>query len=156
MAAILELRAEIEAIIKGMYGIDYLRASPEEANMALDRLNTNDCIAIHIDQTTVNTDVSMGSYIVKNIPTEIFFVYKNISIDQTVAQTDELIDNAETMADEFYDKLIQSAVINDVVAIPGYDLERLEAYKKYDATFSGVMFTCDIPVNRKTYYCSTN
>jgi hypothetical protein len=154
MGSIITLRNEIEAVINGMDGVDYLRARPDEANIALDNMSVTNCLAIHIDQTTVTTERALaGSYVVKVIPTQILFVYKNTDLDEKTRDVDTLIDQAEDKADEFFDLLIRSEVISDVVPLPVYELERLEAYKRFDAILSGVLFSCDFPTDRKTYYC---
>ena len=153
MGSIITLRNEIEALITAMDGVNYLRARPDEANIALDSMDLTDCLAIHIDQTTATTLRTIGSYMVKIIPTEILFVYKNTQIDEKTYSVDDLINQAEDKADEFFDRLIQSDVISDIAPLPEYQLQRLEAYKRFDAILSGVLFTCEFPTDRKTYYC---
>ena len=154
MAAIINLRNEIEAIITAMADVDYLRASATEANEKLMRQKITNCLAIHTDQTEVTGTVNNQLYVSKIIPTEIFFVYKNTKLDDKLYDTDDLVDQAEEKADEFFDKLLQSAVIDDNANFDDYTLQRLDSYKRMDAIISGVLFTWNAPVSRKQYYCS--
>lgn len=153
MGVILTLRDEIESIITGMAGVTYLRAKEDEANKAINKMKVTNCLAVHIDLTTVSANRSIGNYIYKVIPTQILFVYKNTRIDDKTYNVDILIDNADMKADEFYDLLIQGAVIDSLAELPGYETHRLEAYKRFDAIVSGVLFECDVPVPRYTRYC---
>lgn len=155
MGSIITLQNEIQAIIEGMDNIQYLRAKESEANIALNDLQVSDCLAIHFDRTTVAAGIHNQNHIIKIIPTEILFVYKNTELDDKQTDIDILIDQAEDKADEFFDRLIQSAVINDLGEFEDYELNRLEADKRFDAILSGVLFTWDTPVSRKTYYCGT-
>lgn len=148
------LRNEIEAVVKTIADTLYLRAGESEANMAIDKMHIdNKCLVIHIDRTTMTVNRSAFGYVHKVVPTEILFVYKNKSIDDKQTEIDTMIDKAEAKADEFYDKIIQSAVINDLVELPGYSLDRLEGFKRFDAILSGVLFTSELPINKNTYYC---
>jgi hypothetical protein len=148
------LRNEIEAVIGYISDTLYLRANEGEANMAIDKMNIDGkCLCIHIDRTTMTANRSSFGYVYKVVPTEILFVYKNTKLDDKQTEIDTMIDNAEAKADEFYDRIIQSAVINDVAALPGYSLDRLEGFKRFDAILSGVLFTCDLPINKNYYYC---
>jgi hypothetical protein len=152
----ISLRNEIQSVITSMADCTYLRANPNEANIAINKIPVDDCLCIHIDRTTLTATKSrFGNYIYKIIPTEILFVYKNTRIDDKQTDIDTLINQAESKADEFFDKIIQSSVINDVVPIDDYKLDRLEGHKRFDAVLSGVLFTCDLPVSRNTYYCAT-
>jgi len=151
------LRNEIESVINTIADCTYLRANPNEANMAINKIKVDDCLCIHIDRTTLTAKKSLyGNYVYKEIPTEILFVYKNTRIDDKQTAIDVLVDSAESKADEFFDKIIQSSVINDIVPIDDYQLDRLEGYKRFDAVLSGVLFTCTFPVSKNTYYCNGN
>ena len=154
MAAIIELRDEIQVIIEDMEGVQYLRANPQHANTELMNNKMDDeCLAIHIDQSTASGSRSYN-HIIKIIPTEILFVYKNTSLDDKLPFIDQLVDRAEEKADEFYDKLIQSSVISDLGEFEDYECQRLEGYKRFDTILSGILFTWDAPVSRKQYYCA--
>ena len=153
---IITLRNEIERLIGLMAGVTYLRGSRSEANMALDKLAVGTgCIAIHTDQSTATAiaPTAGGTYLYKDIPTQILFVYKNTKMDDKLYAVDSLVDAAEQKADEFYDHIIQSSVFSKHPALPGYDCQRLEAHKISDTILSGVLFTCLIPVDKSTYIC---
>ena len=157
MGSFYSLQQEIQSIIESMDEVQYLRAKESEANIALDTLQASGCIAIHFDRTPATGQVGTGNYIVKIIPTEILFVYKNSELDDKQASIDLLIDQAEDKADQFFDLLKQSAVIVDPDdGFDDYELNRLEADKRFDAILSGVLFTWNTPVSRKTYYCNGN
>ena len=155
MGVIITLRNEIESIIKSMDQCDYLRANPGEANIRLEEQAVDHCIAIHIDQSTATASSmpSNSTWIVKNIPIEILFVYKNTYLDDKLYDLDSLVDKAEDKADEFYDYLMQSGVINDLGELEDYECQRLEAYKRFDSILTGVLFTWTAPVSRTKYYC---
>ncbi len=153
MGVIITLRDEIEALIGLMNDVTYLRASRGEANIALTTQKVNKCLAIHTDQTTA-TGAYKNGRVTKTIPTEILFLYKNKSLDEKLYNVDKLVNKAEDKADEFFDKLIQSSVINDLADFDDYELQRLEAYKYFDAITSGVLFTWNTPVSRTFYYCN--
>jgi len=154
MGAIITLQQEIEAIITSMDDCAYLRAKESEANIALNEMKVSDCLALHIDRSTASGQHHNQNQIVKIIPTEIMFLYKNQELDDKQADIDTLIDQAEDKADEFYDKLIQSSVINDLADFEDYEINRLDAEKRFDAILSGVLFTWPAPVSRITYYCT--
>jgi hypothetical protein len=153
MGQIVSLRNEIEAIITAMADCDYLRASFREANTKLAKQKITNCLAIHTDQTEV-TGVYTPGYIYKTIPIEILFVYKNSKIDDKLYNVDSLVDTAEDKADEFHDKLIRSAVIDDVPEFDDYTLARLEAFKRFDTIVTGVLYQWTAPVSRNQFYCS--
>ena len=153
MATIISLKAEIEAIITGMADCTYYRGNRHEVNKILQKDKITDCIAFHIDQTTVTGAVSPG-YVYKLVPTEILFVYKNSKLDDKLTDIDTLMGQAEQKADEFFDKLTQSVVIDDTPEFENYELNRLEAYKEFDTIVSGVLFTWNAPIPRNKRYCS--
>ena len=153
--SIVTLRNEIEAVINTISDCTYLRANENEANKALNKIKVSACLCIHSDRTDVTaTRSQVGNYIYKEVPTEIYFVYKNTRIDDKQADVDILVSQAELKADEFYDKIIQSAIINDMAELPGYTLTRLDAFKRFDAVLSGVLFKCDLHIHRNYYYCN--
>ena len=154
MGTIVTLRNEIEAIIDLMEDCQYLRANSYEANIELDKTKINCCMAIHIDQSTATASQSNQNWNVKTIPTEILFVYKNINLDDKLYDLDSIVDKAEDKADDFHDKLIQSAIISDLETWEDYQCQRLEAYKRFDSVLTGVLFTWAAPVPRKQYYCN--
>ena len=154
MGQTISLRNEVEAIITAMADCDYMRASQSEANKKLMNDKITSCIAIHIDQTEVTGGVTSSGYVYKSIPLEILFVYKNTKLDDKLYNIDTLVDQAEDKADEFFDMLTRSAVINNAVDFDDYTLGRLEAYKQYDTIVSGMLFKWDAPVSRNQYFCS--
>ena len=153
MGAIITLRDEVEAIIQGMDEVEYLRATQGEANIRLEESTIECCIALHIDQSTA-TGSGTQTHIVKTIPTEILFVYKNSGLDEKLYDIDSLVDLAEDKADEFHDRLIQSSVVSALGEPTDYECQRLEAHKKYDSILSGVLYTWGVPVPRTKYYCN--
>ena len=153
MSTIIDLKTAIQQICLNM-DITYLRASDLEANITLDNLGTDGkCIALHKDLTEVATTVTLGSYISKQITTEIYFLFLAPSIDEKLDDMDILFSRSEDRADSFYDRMLQYGILDDVVPAPGYNLQRQETFKIYDGVFTGVGFLCDFPVSRKTYYC---
>jgi len=155
MGAVATLNAEIKAIIDAMSGVTYMRAKEDEANKLINDMKVTDCLAIHIDLTAFASFRTVGSYNYKVIPIQILFVYKNTRIDDKTTAIDTLIDNAEDVADEFYDKLIQSSVLEQNATLDNPTYSRLEAYKRMDATVSGILFEWLCPVPRSTYYCAS-
>jgi hypothetical protein len=153
MADLLSLKAEIESIITGMAGVTYYRGNHAEVNKILQKEKIVDCFAFHIDQTTITGEVS-GNYVYKVVPTEILFIYKNAKLDDKLTDIDTLVNQAEIKADEFHDLLIQSPVIDNSPEWENYELNRLEAFKKYDTIVSGVLFTWNAPIPRSKFYCS--
>lgn len=153
MGTIIRLRDEIEAIITDLPGVVYKRASFSEANNKLMKDKIVNCIAFHTDQTTATASGNANHY-VKTIPTEILFLFKNTKLDDKLYDVDSLVDQAEDIADSFHDKLIQSSVINDLAEFEDYSCARLEAFKKFDAITTGILYTWDAPVYRTNYYCN--
>ena len=148
------LRSEIQAICEGM-GLTYIRATEDQANVEIDNIDTFKDLAIHIDRTTIlGTPSEYGNYVTKEVPTEILFLTKNPSMDEMLMEVDNLVDAMEVQADTFYDLMIRSDVFDKNVLLPGYSLERLPGYKRFDTVLSGVQFMCDIPVPRLKYYCN--
>jgi hypothetical protein len=150
------LNDEIEAVVNTISDCTFLRAGPFEANIALNKIDcSTNCIVIHYDRgESTGTKSLSGSYIYKVIPTNILFLYKNTEFDDKQTDIDTLIDQAESKADEFYDKMLQSSVIDDVAPLADYTLNRLTATKRFDAVLSGVDFECDFAVSRTQYFCS--
>lgn len=150
----LSLKAEIESIITGMTDCTYYRGNRDEVNKILQNNKITDCIAFHIDQTTITGVVNTIGYVNKIVPTEVLFVYKNDQIDDKLTNIDTLINQAELKADEFFDLLVRNPVIDDNADFENYELNRLDAYKEFDTIMSGLLFTWDAPIPRSKYYCS--
>ena len=146
MGAIINLRNEIESIIDEMDLVKYYRASANEANALLMKNKSNHCFAFHVDQTTVTGQVSNPSYVYLSIPTEILFVYKAYKLDDKLKNSDSLVDKAEDIAHEFFYRLSQSSIISDIAEWDDYNIQRLEAYKRFDAILTGVLFTWNTPL----------
>lgn len=135
-------------------GIDYIRATIPEANYQIEnQLIPGTGIAIQTDQTTATVTRAPSSVI--TVPVEIYFVFKEVSQDETLEATDILVSQAEALAHEFYDRLSFNPIIDISVPMETYELQRLEAYELFDAVVSGILFTVDVPVRRETYYCPT-
>jgi hypothetical protein len=151
------LNDEIERIVNTIADTTFLRAHPNEANTALDKVNIgSNCMVIHHDRGEASYSKSTyGNYVFKQIETEILFLYKNTRLDDKQTDIDTLIDQAESKADEFFDKMLQSSVFNEVAPYENPTLERLTAYKRFDAVTSGVNLVWTIPINKQTYYCGT-
>ncbi len=136
-----------------MTGVAYFRATHSEVNKILQKTKITDCFAFHIDQTTIVGEVS-GTYVYKVVPTQILFIYKNSKLDDKLTDIDTLVNQAEIKADEFHDLLIRNPVIDNSPEWENYELQRLEAYKRYDTIVSGVLFTWNAPIPRSKFYCS--
>jgi len=151
------LNDEIAAVVATISDCTFLRASSYEANMQLNKIDcSTNCIVIHYDRgESIGNKSLAGNYVYKVIPTNILFLYKNTEFDDKQTTIDTLVDQAESKADEFFDKMMQSSVINDVAPIDEYTLNRLAATKRFDAVLSGVDFQCDFPVSRNNYYCGS-
>ena len=126
-----------------------------EANKAMNKVKINDCFVIQYDQTPSSSIRNEGSYTYKVIPIELLFLYKNTRVDDKLTNVDNLVDSAEDKADEFYDLLIQSPVIETMAELDDPEMERLPAFKRMDALTSGILFTWDVPIPRNTYYCGS-
>jgi len=155
MGAFKTLNDEIAAIVGIMDDCTYLRMTLGEANKAMNKTKVSDCFVVHYDQTPSSSMRSDGSYTYKIIPIEILFLYKNTRIDDKLIDVDTLVDLAENKADEFYDLLIQSPVIETMAELDDPETERLPAFKRMDALTSGILFTWDVPIPRNTYYCGS-
>ncbi len=135
--------------------LTYIRATENEANVDLDQQDTFKDFAIQIDQTIINVVQSeFGNYAYREFPIEILFISANLTTDDKLQEVDEWIDAMEEKADTFYDKLIQSDIVDKNVPLPGYQLDRLSGYKRFDTVLSGVQFTMDVPIPRLKYYCN--
>ena len=135
--------------------LTYIRATENEANVDLDQQDTFKDFAIQIDQTIINVVQSeFGNYSYREFPIEILFISANLTTDDKLQEVDEWIDAMEEKADTFYDKLIQSDIVDKNVVLPGYQLDRLSGYKRFDTVLSGVQFTMDVPIPRLKYYCN--
>ncbi len=151
--SILTLRNEIE-LICSILDLIYIRATEDQANIEIGQIDTFYPLAIHIDRTTIlGTPAEFGNYVYKEIPTEILFLMKNPNMDEYLKDVDTIVDNMEKVADSFYDKLIQSSVMDSLAPLPGYETERLAGYKRFDTVMSGVQFNMDVPISRTQYYC---
>jgi hypothetical protein len=147
---ILSFNAAVEAAAEAA-GLTFYRTNSIEGNHILNRTKWNDCVCLHVDQTEIRGEVS-GTYVYKVMPMEVLFLYKQSNKDLTQTQVDVLQDQAEFYADIFYDNMIQSDVFNDLIALPGYTLSRLEAFKIFDVIATGVLFKMEFPIVKNCSY----
>ena len=155
--AIVLLKNTIKDIIENSLSIPYYRLTKPDANLKMAVTEADGPFAVHLDQTTVSTNQSQnGGFRLKEIPTEILFISKEVTTDDDLDTNDALVDTAEQLADRFFDLMIQSGVVSDLVDTPSYDLERAEAYKELDLIATGVKFICTFSVDQNIYYCNGN
>ena len=134
--------------------IKYIRATVPEANYEIENeLVPATGVAIQTDQTTATVTRAPSSVI--TVPIEIYFVFKEVSQDETLVATDLLVAQAELLAHEFYDRLSFNDIIDPSIPMEDYELQRLEAYELLDAVVSGILFSVDVPVRRDQYFCAT-
>lgn len=146
MGAITTLNNEIESIINNMDFISYYRVTGIEANKILLKNKSNHCFSFHVDQTTATGIVNNPGYVYISVPLEIFFLYKQNKLDDNLKTVDALVDRAEDKAHEFWNLLSQSSVISVLAEWEDYQIERLDAYKRFDPTLSGVKLMWNAPL----------
>ena len=150
----MSLNSEVKAIIQNLSPSTlYLRAATlNEANVELPRIELVSPIGIHADLPTI-TNTQTETQVIRSTPVNVMFLKKNTSQDDSGEQLDVIIAEMTILADQFYDNLSRSALINPTEEIEEYELETVAAYQFSDEVLSGVILTLDFPEVRSIYYC---
>jgi len=140
-----ELKTKIENFATSK-DLTYIRGTEIEANFKLDDVDISKRALVHFDQTEISTAISMGSLVVLEVPTTILFLQIDPESDSDLNTIDDNIEDCENDAIMFYKYLLTGGFISNIVDLPAFSLERLPAFKRFDAAFSGVLFNCTIPI----------
>lgn len=144
----------VKAIIESLIpNTTYIRASSlNEANYQLPRTALTDPVGIHSNlPTVINTP---GPATVSRLwPVEIMFLKKNTQFDDTTEQTDTIRDEMLVLADQFFDKMKQDAILDPTTPVQDliYTLQAIETFQITDEILTGWMLSMEIPITRTTY-----
>lgn len=134
----------------------YRRATSKEANLDLEEIDIATPLAITVDQTTMNVQVGGSTYESITVPIEVFFVEKQNSQDETLADNDAIVDRMVLLASQFYQFLRQSTADDLFDPTQPFEdpvLERLQAYELFDTVVTGVLFKLDYHLDVSVYNC---
>lgn len=149
-----ELKTEIQYFAT-IQDLTYIRGTEIEANFKLDDVDVSKRVMIHFDQTEIQAVKSIGSLIVLMVPTQILFLDIDPESDSDLDTIDNSTENCEKDALKFYDYLSKNINVVNIVELPAFSLERLEAFKRFNAYFSGVLFNCQVPILSTQHLCPT-
>jgi hypothetical protein len=150
----MSLNSEIKTIIQGLTPTTlYLRAATlNEANVELPQIELVSPIGIHADLPTI-TNTQTENAVHRSTPVQVMFLQKNNSQDDSGEEVDTILDSTKILADQFYDALSRSGLLDPTTIIEGYDLDAVPAYQFSDEILSGWILSLDFPEVRRTYYC---
>jgi len=150
----MSLTSEIKAIIATLDPATlYLRAATlNEANVELPRIDLVSAIAIHADLPTI-TNIQTQGNVTREVEVNVLFLQKNLSQDDDGEEIDVILEATKILADQFYDKLSRSTLLDPTLTIEGYELEAVPMYQFSDEILSGWSLLLTFPEVRKIYYC---
>ena len=147
-----ELKTEIESFANNQ-DLTYIRGTEIEANFKLDDVDTSKRAMIHFDQSEITSQISKGSLVVLQVPTQILFLQIDPESDSDLDTIDDNVEDCEKDALKFYDYIQKHDGISNLVEMEAPTLERLPAFKRFDAAFSGVLLNCTIPILSTQHIC---
>lgn len=129
----MSLNSEIKTIIGSLNPTTlYLRAATlNEANVELPRIALTSAIAIHADLPTITNTQTLGN-VTRSTPVNILFLKKNSSQDDTGEEVDAILEEMKILADQFYDILSRSALLDPTLMIEEYELAAVPMYQFSD------------------------
>ena len=150
----MSLNSEIKTIISSLEPETiYLRAATlNEANVSLPRIELTNPIAIHAALPSINNTQTLAN-VTRLIPVEVLFLKKNTTQDDTGEQIDAILDEMLVLADQFFDKLSRSSLLDPTQEIEEYTLDAVPGYQFSDEILTGWHLQLEFPEMRKVYYC---
>ena len=150
----MSLNSEIKTIIESLVPDTlYLRAATlNEANVELPQIELISPIGIHAALPSINNTQTLAN-VTRLIPVEILFLKKNTSNDDTGEEIDVILEEMKILADQFYDKLSRSTLLDPTAMIEEYILDAVPAYQFSDEILTGWHLQLEFPEVRTVYYC---
>ena len=150
----MSLNSEIKTIIEGLTPTTiYLRAATlNEVNVSVPRIELVNPIGIHAALPSINNTQTMAN-VTRLIPVEVLFLKKNTSQDDTGEEIDAILDEMLILADQFFDALSRSTLLDPTLEIEEYTLDAVPAYQFSDEVLTGWHLQLEFPELRKVYYC---
>lgn len=132
----------------------YMRNSEMEANVDLDQVDLlGKTIILYYNLPTVdNVAGTISNYVHRKWPVEIL-IAKLSELDDNGDDGDTLRAECLAIADHIYDLLSKDAIVSLVNSIEDYKVVFEGSVKIYDKTMTGCRLTCEVPIERSTYYC---
>lgn len=124
----------------------YIRGTEIEVNIDIDQVNPDKTVMIHFDQTVINTQAGAGGLVLLNVPTQLLFLRYDNELDSSLDTLDSNVELCEKDALKFYNFIVISTQIPDLTVLEPPSIERLPAFKRFDASFSGVLLNITIPI----------
>ena len=151
----MSLTSEIKAIIATLNPATlYLRAATlNEANVELPRIDLVSAIAIHADLPAITQEQGLVN-ISELTAVNILFLQKNNSNDDTGEEIDVILESTKILANQFFDKLSRSQLLNPTEVMEAPTLEAVPMREFSDEILSGWSMELEFPEVRKIYYCT--
>jgi len=119
----------------------------------LPQIDLVSAIAIHADLPTITNVQNLGS-VNRETEVNVLFLQKNTSQDDSGEEIDTILEATKILADQFYDKLSRSPLLDPTLLIEGYELEAVPMYQFSDEILSGWSLLLTFPEVRSVYYCT--
>jgi len=148
------LNQEIKKVIESLAPTTlYLRAiTLNEANVSLPQKDLIYPIAIHAALPLI-TSTQQLSRVTISTPVQVLFLMLNTSQDDTGEQIDDILASTKLLADQFYDMLSVSSLLDPTLSIEQYTLNAVPAFSFSDEVLSGWQLELDFPQVRNVYLC---
>lgn len=148
------LTEEIKRIAQ-LNDANYLRAiSQDDFNERIKEFDLSDPLVVLINVPAIdNTTFEVHTSIISNVTLEILFVKKNFDPDDTGEVIQGIIDDMETLANKFYDRLQVSTVLAKGAKPEGFSLGGTDSINIGDEVVSGWLMTVTVPLDRKVVDC---
>ena len=134
---------------------NYLRAvSLEDFNQRVREFDLSNPLVVLINIPGINnTSFEVHTSLVSNVTLEVLFVQKNQDADDTGEVIQDILDEMETLANNWYDLMYRSALIAKAVKPEGFTLSGVETINLSDELVSGWLMNVTIPLDRKVSEC---
>jgi len=148
------LTNEIKRIAESL-NANYLRAvSLEDFNQAIRDYDLSNPLVSLINIPEIeNESFEVHTSVISNVTTQILFVKKNFDPDDSGDTVQGILDDMESLANQFYDLLYRSTVIAKAVKPSGFSLSGGDQVQFSDERVSGWLMSVTIPLDRKVVNC---
>ena len=137
----------IENIVNTIPNGVYLRATDQEANIAIDDIDLDGKILVlYNNLPTITGNKQQSGFDLQNWPVEIK-ILKLADMDDNDVDGDLLRDDCLKIAEYIVDKFPQ----DPAQSFDDYEIEFAENYKIYDKIMTGCMLNFDYPQSRQIY-----
>jgi hypothetical protein len=148
------LTDEVKRIAESL-DANYLRAvSLEDFNEAVRSYDLTDPLISLINIPEIdNQSFERHTSLISNVSLQILFVKKNFDPDDTGDTVQGILDDMETLANEFFDLIRKSTVIAKAVKPEGFSLSGGDQIQISDERVSGWLMAVTVPMDRKDSSC---